>query len=109
VGARAGQVQVARELRDLITFRRINLLEDPWPIRTRFDCIFCRNVLIYFDKPTQRRLIARFADLLGDDGYLFLGHSESLYGLTDRFSFLQNTINRKLPEPAAATAGKETP
>jgi chemotaxis protein methyltransferase CheR len=94
-GAYAGLVQVAGEVRQLVSFRRINLLEVPWPIRTSFDCIFCRNVIIYFDKPTQRRLMERFADFLQDDGHLFLGHSESLYGISDRFDPLQNTIYRK--------------
>jgi len=94
-GLYTGQVQVVEELRRLITFRQINLLEEPWPIRATFDCIFCRNVMIYFDKPTQRRLIGRFASLLRDGGYLFLGHSESLYGLTEEFAPLHNTINRK--------------
>lgn len=94
-GAQTGLVQVAREVRNLITFRRINLQEEPWPIRTVFDCIFCRNVIIYFDKPTQRRLMARFAACLKEDGYLFLGHSESLYGMSDQFAFLRNTIYRK--------------
>lgn len=94
-GAQAGLVQAVREVRNLVTFRRINLLEEPWPVRTVFDCIFCRNVIIYFDRPTQRRLMERFAAYLKDDGYLFLGHSESLYGLNDQFTFLRNTIYRK--------------
>lgn len=94
-GAQAGLVQVSREVRNLVAFRRINLLEEPWPIRTVFDCIFCRNVIIYFDKPTQRRLMERFAAYLKDDGYLFLGHSESLFGMSDQFAFLRNTIYRK--------------
>jgi len=94
-GDRAGLVQVAREVRNLVTFRQINLLEEPWPIQTVFDCIFCRNVIIYFDKPTIRRLIGRFATYVKEDQYLFLGHSESLYGVTDQFAFLRNTIYRK--------------
>lgn len=94
-GAQAGLVQVTREVRNLVTFRRINLLEEPWPIRTVFDCIFCRNVIIYFDKPTQYRLMQRFATYLKDDGHLFLGHSESLYGISDQFAFLHHTIYRK--------------
>ena len=94
-GASAGSVKVSKEIQSLVTFRQINFLEEGWPIHTRFDCIFCRNVIIYFDKPTQGRLMERFADLLQDDGYLFLGHSESMHGICDRFSFLQNTVYRK--------------
>ena len=95
-GVQAGQVKVGRAIHPLVTFRRINLLEEPWPIRTTFDCVFCRNVIIYFDKPTQSRLMYRFADFVRDDGYLFLGHSESLHGVCDRFSFLRNTVYRKI-------------
>jgi len=89
-------------LRDLIAFRQINLLEAPWPIRTAFDCIFCRNVIIYFDKPTVRRLVERFASHLTPDGYLIMGHSESLYGMTEQFRFLRNTIYRHLGKGEAA-------
>jgi len=102
-GSRAGFVQVAPEIRDLITFRQINLQWDPWPVRTLFDCIFCRNVIIYFDKPTQRRLMERFAAYLKDDAYLFLGHSESLYGMSDEFTLLRNTIYRKREGKGSAT------
>ncbi len=94
-GTQAGLVRIGREVRNLVTFRQMNLLEDSWPIRTVFDCIFCRNVIIYFDKPTQRRLLQRFADYLKDDGYLFLGHSESLFGVSDQFAFLRNTIYQR--------------
>jgi chemotaxis protein methyltransferase CheR len=105
-GHNAGLVKVGREIRSLITFRRINLLEEPWPIHTLFDCIFCRNVIIYFDRPTQCRLMSRFAARLKGEGYLFLGHSESLHGVCDQFSPLRNTIYRKLPaSTAAAQAG----
>jgi chemotaxis protein methyltransferase CheR len=100
-GEQAGQVKVGREIHALVTFRRINLLEEPWPIRATFDCIFCRNVIIYFDKPTQSRLMYRFAEVLREDGYLFLGHSESLHGICDRFSFLRNTVYRKNTEARA--------
>jgi len=106
-GSKAGLVKVKREMQSLITFRRINLLEEPWPVRTVFDCIFCRNVIIYFDRPTQCRLMSRFAKYVKDDGYLFLGHSESLHGVCDQFTFLRNTIYRRLPAHNAARPAAE--
>ena len=90
-----GKVRVRRELRDVISFRQLNLMYE-WPMRGPFDAIFCRNVIIYFDKPTQSRLMDRFADILADDGRLFLGHSETLYRVTDRFQLLGRTIYRKV-------------
>ncbi len=87
-------VKVSQELQDLITFKQLNLMHD-WPMRGRFDLIFCRNVIIYFDRPTQRVLIDRYANILKDDGYLILGHSESLFNVSDRFSLLGQTIYRK--------------
>ena len=92
VGERAGLVSVRPELRALVRFRRINFLEDPWPIRTRFDAIFCRNVLIYFDRPTQQRLLERFVGLLKGDSVLFLGHSENIHGLVTGLDHIGNTI-----------------
>ena len=87
-------VKVSRELQDLTTFKQLNLMHE-WPMKGRFDVIFCRNVIIYFDKPTQRILIDRYADILEDDAYLILGHSESLFKVSDRFTLLGNTIYRK--------------
>ncbi len=88
-----------------MTFRQINLLEE-WPLRadTRFDIIFCRNVVIYFDKPTQARLFARFEERLVPGGYLFLGHSESLHGTADSFESVGHTIYRKRGAPTARRA-----
>ncbi len=92
-------VRVREELRNQITFRKINLLEDLWPIRSdiQFDIIFCRNVVIYFDKPTQKKLFAKFVLRLKPGGYLFIGHSESLLGVSDSFDSLGKTIYR-LPD-----------
>lgn len=92
--AQEGWVRAAPALRDLITFRQLNLMDD-WPMRGPFDLIFCRNVVIYFDKPTQRVLFERFADLLVEQGHLFVGHSESLFKVTERFAPLGKTIYRK--------------
>jgi chemotaxis protein methyltransferase CheR len=93
-GLADGKVRVRPELRQMIAFRRLNLVAEPWPIRTTFDCIFCRNVVIYFDRSTQQRLFARFAEHLSPDGCLFVGHSENLHTATDRFVPLGNTIYR---------------
>ncbi len=93
-GAQEGQVRVAPALCDLITFRRLNLMDD-WPMRGFFDVVFCRNVVIYFDKPTQQKLFGRFADRMIEQGHLFIGHSESLFKVTDRFSPLGKTIYQR--------------
>ncbi len=93
-GAQAGWVRVAPALRELITFRRLNLMDD-WPMRGAFDIVFCRNVVIYFDKPTQRVLFERFADQLVEQGHLFVGHSESLFKVTERFAPLGKTIYQR--------------
>ncbi len=90
-GSCDGKVKVSRELQDMISFRQLNLL-GAWPMRGSFDVIFCRNVVIYFDKPTQKKLFERMADQLASDGHLFIGHSESLFKVTDRFRTLGNTI-----------------
>ncbi len=88
------RVQVDAALRDLITFKQLNLIHE-WPMRGPFDLIFCRNVVIYFDRETQQRLFARYADILRDGGYLFLGHSESMLNLCSRFEPVAQTVYRK--------------
>ena len=85
------QVLVDERLQRLITFKQLNLLH-PWPMKGPFDVIFCRNVIIYFNKDTQRKLFDRYADMLAPDGYLFVGHSETLHNVTDRFNLLGKTI-----------------
>ena len=74
----------------MITFKQLNLLED-WPMSGPFDIIFCRNVVIYFDKDTQRQLFARYAQLMAPNAYLFIGHSESLFKVSEEFKLLGNT------------------
>lgn len=89
-----GMVRMHEDVRSLITFRQLNLM-NPWPMRGPFDVIFCRNVVIYFDKETQRRLFNRYADILTVDGHLFVGHSETLFKVCDRFDLIGRTIYRK--------------
>jgi chemotaxis protein methyltransferase CheR len=94
-GQHEGSVRVADAVRSLIRFRRINFLDDPWPIRATFDAIFCRNVLIYFDRPTQQRLLTRLLGYLAPDGVIFLGHSESAFGLVAGLTPVGATIYRR--------------
>lgn len=90
-----GKVQVSSELKQLITFNQLNLMNE-WPLKGLFDLIFCRNVVIYFSKDTQRKLVSRYADYTKDQGHLFLGHSESLFKVTDRYKLIKNTMYQKL-------------
>lgn len=92
-GNQEGLVRVRPELRKLISFTRINLLESRWPqIAANLDVIFCRNVMIYFDKPTQHQILKRFAPLLREDGLLFAGHSESFLHAADVVRPLGRTV-----------------
>ena len=100
-GPNAGLVRIRPTLRELVVFRRISLLDEPWPIRTRFDAIFCRNALIYFDRPTQARILERLVGFLKDDGLLVLGHSETVHGLGLDLVAVGNTIYR-CARPTAA-------
>jgi chemotaxis protein methyltransferase CheR len=93
-GEYAGLVCVHPRLRELVTIEPLNLLH-AWPMSGPFDAIFCRNVVIYFDKPTKQRLFRRYAELLPVGGYLFLGHSESLHGINDDFELIGRTVYRK--------------
>jgi chemotaxis protein methyltransferase CheR len=90
-GTQAGCVQVLPELQKLVFFKHLNLI-NRWPMHGPFDMIFCRNVVIYFDKTTQKILFERFANILDNEGYLFIGHSENLFQLSTRFRLLQQTI-----------------
>jgi chemotaxis protein methyltransferase CheR len=93
--AQAGRYRAREELRSLITFRQLNLMHE-WPVRGPFDAIFCRNVIIYFDKPTQRVLFERMARLQRPGDFLFLGHSESLYRVSEKYELIRRTIYRRL-------------
>jgi chemotaxis protein methyltransferase CheR len=89
-----GAWEAGSGLRALVAFARLNLM-DVWPMRGPFQAIFCRNVMIYFDKPTQQRLVARFHDLLAPGGHLFVGHSESLSGIAHGFTYVQPAVYRR--------------
>lgn len=113
-GATAGKVAVRQELKDLLSFRQINLIAEPWPMKQRFDIIFCRNVVIYFDRDTQRTLLTRFAAQLDPNGYLFMGHSENIHWMADTFAPVGNTVYRPrtatdTPLPAKLSAPAATP
>jgi len=82
-------------LRNIVTFRRLNLIDETYPFKGRFDFIFCRNVMIYFDKKTQEGIVNRFYNHLEEGGYLFIGHSESLSGVKSSFKYVMPAVYRK--------------
>ncbi|OUR61350.1 chemotaxis protein CheR [Colwellia sp. 39_35_sub15_T18] len=94
VGKNSSNVRVDKKLSDLITFKQLNLLHE-WPMKGEFDVIFCRNVIIYFDKPTQQELFTRYYDLLKPGGLLMLGHSENLGEFQQHFNTIGRTMFRK--------------
>ncbi len=83
--------EAAPSLRSLVQFAKLNLMEH-WPMQGPFDAILCRNVMIYFEKATQQKLVERYWALLRPGGHLFVGHSESLTGLTHRFRYVQPAV-----------------
>jgi chemotaxis protein methyltransferase CheR len=91
----AKRLSATDELRNLVTFKQLNLMHE-WPMKGPFDAIFCRNVIIYFDKDTQRALFERMAALQRPGDFLFLGHSESLYRVSDRYELIGRTIYRRV-------------
>jgi chemotaxis protein methyltransferase CheR len=93
-GPEQGSYRVSRQLASLITFKQLNLLH-PLPMKGPLDAIFCRNVIIYFDKETQRELFARVSPLQRPNDVLFLGHSESLLKVCDDYELVGKTIYRR--------------
>jgi chemotaxis protein methyltransferase CheR len=90
-----GFYQVRPEIRSQVNFHHINLFQTSYPFRERFDVIFCRNVMIYFDRGTQEQLVRRLHEHLEPGGLLFVGHSESLTGIMHAFSAVKPAIYRK--------------
>jgi chemotaxis protein methyltransferase CheR len=82
-------------LKKMITFNHLNLLES-WPMKGKFDFVFCRNVVIYFDKETQKVLFDRMADVMNPNAILYIGHSENLFKICDRFELIGRTIYKKI-------------
>jgi chemotaxis protein methyltransferase CheR len=91
-GSQEGMVRVRPELRQLVTFRQLNLLADNWGLNDPFDAIFCRNVMIYFDKPTQRKILSRFVPLMKPHALLFAGHSENFLYVSESLRLRGKTV-----------------
>jgi len=88
--------KVKDSLKEIVYFRRLNLLQEEYPMTKKFDIIFCRNVIIYFDRETQKKLFEKYYGYLKDDGYLLVGHSENITSLTDKFLLVGRTIYKKV-------------
>jgi chemotaxis protein methyltransferase CheR len=91
-GAQEGSVRVRNELRSLIHFQPLNLLEPQWALKEPFDVIFCRNVMIYFDKPTQSKILSRFVSLMKPHALLFAGHSENFLYVSNDYNLRGKTV-----------------
>ena len=91
-GEQSGKVRIRPELRALIEFQPLNLLDSKWSVKGPLDAIFCRNVMIYFDKPTQKRILERFVPLMKPNALLFSGHSENVGFVTDSFKLQRKTV-----------------
>ncbi|MDI1308147.1 MAG: chemotaxis protein CheR [Methylotenera sp.] len=91
-GAQEGSVRVRNELRSLITFEQLNLLDEQWTLGEPFDAIFCRNVMIYFDKPTQTKILSHFVPLMKPHAILFAGHSENFLYVSNDFHLRGKTV-----------------
>ncbi len=94
-GENSGKYKTKPILQDMIVFKKLNLLDDVFPMKGKFDIIFCRNVIIYFDRDTQSKLFEKFSRYISDNGYLFIGHSENLTGVSVKFKNIGHTIYKK--------------
>lgn len=102
-GECAGFVRIRPELRQMVTFKQLNLLAGSWPISGPFDAIFCRNVMIYFDKPSQGRILTRFAPLMKPNALLFAGHSENFLYVSDAFKLRGKTVYELNARPSGSS------
>ena len=91
-GSNDGMVRVKAELREAVEFISVNLIKDDWPFREPFDVVFCRNVMIYFDAPTQRKVLERIHRVMKPGGLLFVGHAENFSESRDLFALRGKTV-----------------
>lgn len=94
-GANTNSVRISGNVKNLVYFKQLNLIND-WPMKGLFDCVFYRNVAIYFSRESQIQIVDKIASYIKPGGYLFVGHSESLFGVTKRFEAIGHTIYRKI-------------
>ncbi|EYF02563.1 CheR family methyltransferase [Chondromyces apiculatus] len=99
--SQAGKMKAGREIRDIVHFRQLNLNDEVYEILGTFDLIFCRNVLIYFQETTKRRIVGRLVDRLAPEGYLLFGHAEGMSGADTRLRSVLPTVYRLAPKPRA--------
>ncbi len=104
VRGEGGYYRVQHAIRKMVTFAHLNLHAD-YPFKGPFDAIFCRNVMIFFDRPTQETLVNRYHNYLSDDGYLFIGHSESLNSISHPFKYVRPAVYRKTGPASAERRG----
>ena len=109
IGAQAGKMKTAPEIRSMVRFERLNLNDDVYPVSGSFDLILCRNVLIYFDNPSRMRVIHRLLNHLAPGGYFFIGHAESLNGITDRVRPVMPTVYADAGNPQALSPAVNSP
>lgn len=102
-GQNEGFGKVIPELQDLIEFRQLNLLDRNWRLNQKFDAIFCRNVMIYFDKPTQHKLLEKFVQMLQPDGLFFAGHSESFFHASELVTSIGRTVYKPAQQKLSTT------
>jgi len=99
IGENKGFYQISDQIKNMVIFRRLNLTTKQFPIRGPLDIIFCRNVIIYFGNELKTQLIKNFNQLLDNNGYLFMGHSESLIAMKENFRYVHNTVYQKAALP----------
>ncbi len=90
-----GLFKIKNEIREMVTFKKLNFIAEEYPITNTFDIIFCRNVIIYFNAETKKLVISKILRFLNEGGYLMMGHSETLFNIIDGLVYLKNTIYQK--------------